>query len=152
VSNISDAFDALKARLAAVFPDHTELTNPYQVDHNSDLILAQGYGIAIGPAVNTERNLSCKLSVGRTIIIVLTRSYFATETQIALRETGTKLLLEDQFLIIKDLEKDPTAGNSTAIAKLGYQSDSGILPVKADADNFLKLESTFNIEYFEDLN
>lgn len=130
MSKISDIFDALVIDIAAELPNHNQLTNPYAIEENTSLSLNQGWGLAVGPAVNTFRQLSCKLSVNRSMIITVTRKFFANELNIAGKDNVVKLLLEDQFLLIKMVENE-TGTFSALVAKGDYSSDSGILSVKA---------------------
>lgn len=152
MSNISDAYDALVTRLETILPSHNRLPNPYKPDENADEQLKLAWGVQVSTGNNSERNISCKLSIERSIIVVLTRRFFAPDLVEDRMEVPEKALLEDQFLVIDDFEKDPTLNDSTAICKMRYDSDSGIEYVKSDEDNFIKIESTFLIEYFEDLN
>lgn len=152
MSKIVDSIDALKARIAAVLPNHKELTNPYETDENPETILKQGFGVRIREGVNSNRSGSCILSVQRTIEIVLTRKYYAYELNRTAKENTEKALLEDQFLVLQDIEGEPTIGNSNAVTQFGYTGDSGIEFVFSDEKPFYQLVSQFRLEYLEDLN
>ncbi len=149
MSKISEILDALKARVVATLPTHKQLTNPYNVSSNTEKALNLGFGIAAGPGDNTNRNLSCKLSINRTIIIILTEKFYATDLNIVAKETVEKNLFEAQFLVIKAIEEEPSLTGLTI--KSEYVSDGGIARVKEDRDQFLKIESVFNFEYTESL-
>jgi len=150
MSNISTAFDNFKTRLSTLLPSHVELTNPYSVEQNTEGALNQGYGVILGPGSNSKRLVGCKLSVVRSFNLVLTRKFYAQELNITGKETTAKDLFEDQKLVIADTEKNPTIGSS-AIAKIEYESDNGLEFVLTEADNYLKLETVFKVEYFETL-
>lgn len=150
MSKITTILNELKARIQLELPSHAQLTNPYNVGANTEMALKKGFGIAVGPGDNTNRNLSCKLSVNRSILIKLTTKFYATDLNVDAKEAAEKDLLESQFLIIKSMEKEPTLNGNLATS--GFVSDSGILRVYDDKDQFLKLESVFNFEYMEDLN
>jgi hypothetical protein len=125
------------------------LTNPYNVGANTEKSLIQGWGIAIGPAENTFRNISCKVSLNRSMIIILTRKFYAMDLNVIGKETVEKLLMEDQHEIIKAVESEPSISGVSINAS--YISDTGILRVFEDKDQFLKIESIFNFEYTEDV-
>jgi len=154
MSKISTGLDAIKTRLGIILPDHIQLSNPYDVEENTDRALNLGWGLGVGSGLNSERHLSCKLSIRRQIIIPITRRIIASELGTTRKETSEKNLLEDQFLVIDDLEKDPTVNNSNVISSMKYVSDGGIIGIargdgKNDAWRFIR--SIFQIEYFEDL-
>ena len=152
MSNISSSYDAIVTRLGVLFPNHLRMHNPYNPELNPESVLNKGYGIQMLSGVNTERNLSCLLSISRTIVIVLTRNYFSKELDTLTKASVEKTLLEDQFILIKDLEKDSTVNASSYITTFKYSSDSGIQSVFTDKNSFIKIETNFSLEYFEDLN
>lgn len=150
MSTISTAYDALKARLLAVLPNHSQMTNPYAPEQNSEQILRKSYGLRISTAENTNRQVSCQLSIRRTMEVVITRKYFASEMNRTAKETVEKDLMEDAFLVIKDIEKDADLGNN--VANILYQSDTGIEFVFSEDKPFFMTTLTFGLEYFENLN
>lgn len=155
MSNITTGFDAIKARLEALFTSgagYYQLSNPYDVDENTTSALQKGWGIAIGSASNTNRQLSCNLSLQRTMTIVLTRRRYANELDTVPKETAEKQLLEDQYILIKDLEKAIALNSAVSgLTRFQYTSDGGIESV-IEGDAFIKLVTDFEMEYFEDLN
>lgn len=154
MSNISTAYDALKTRLQTLYPSgsgYVQLVNPYEVEENTEAALKKGWGIAFGPAVNTERLLSCQLSLERTMTITFTRARFRSEFNISNQETNEKLLFEDQYLLIKDLENEPTINNaSSGITKITFTGDAGVESI-GETDAYIKLVCDFKMEYFENL-
>lgn len=155
MSNITTAFDAIKAKMLVLFPEvsgYYQLTNPYDVEENTITMHEKGWGVALGPGTNTNRQLSCRLSVQRDITIVLTRRRYANELDTPSKESAEKSILEDQYTLIKALEKDPTINSSVSgIARFVFASDGGIETILAESDAFIKLVTVFNMEYFENL-
>lgn len=151
MSKISTILTTLKTRIqaASVLPDHIQLTNPYNVAANTDQALKKGFGIAVLPGNNTNRQTSCNLSINRSIRIIVTRKFFATDLNVESKEATERDLLEDQFKIIKDIENEPSLNG--LVMQSGYISDNGIQRVRENDDKFLKLESVFDFEYNEDL-
>lgn len=150
MSKIADAYNAMITRVSTLLPSHVRLPNVYRVPQNPDPYLSQGYGIQLGSAQNTNRNLGCKLSVERQMVVVISRKFYAREYDPEEKATTEKQLFEDQFLVIKDMEKDPTLNNTVMMTK--YLSDTGIQFVDAEnKEQYMFIESTFSVEYLEDL-
>jgi len=149
MSVISTAYDAFLVRLAALYPDHKRIPQPYKLDENSDLILNKGYGLALGPANNSNGAISCQFSVRRDMIVSITRVIRANEFDIDAKDTGWKDLFEDQFLLLEDLAKENTTLGTSVISQAQYTTDSGLQFVFGDKDNFVALETVISIEYFE---
>ena len=153
MSNISTAYDAIRSAIGTILPDHTELSNPYFVERESDLNFNKAWGLAFGDATNSNRNISCRLSVQRDFIFVITRKIFKTSHRaIDTRIAEEKLLFEDQFLVIQALEKSPVINaSSSGIAKIAYVQDGGLEFVRSDQTNLIMIQTIMNLEYFEDL-
>lgn len=150
MSNISTIFDDFKSSVSALLSGHSQLTNPFDTAQNVESVLTRGYGIRLGPGNNTNRNISCKMSVQRELTLIITRKAYAQELNITGKESVEKQILEDQYLVIKAVQQSPTLGSS-AITKIDYSSDNGIEFIFTDRDNFLKIETVFTVEYFEEL-
>jgi len=150
MSDITIGYDAILTRLGVLFPDHKRIPQPYRLDQNSETILNQGYGLAIGPANNSNRNVSCQLSVRRDMIVSISRVIRANEFDIDAKDLGWKTLFEDQFLLMKDIESDPTLG-TTEIVNATFATDGGLEIIFVDKDNFVAVETVISIEYFENV-
>lgn len=148
MSKITSIFDAMVTRVSGVLTDHARLTDPYNIEQNTDLTLEKAFGVAVLDGVNTERNLSCQLSVQRTVQVSIARRYSAHELDIISKDDTVKALLEDHFLVVDAFEEEPTLGS--LVAKGAYSSDSGIIFIR-DNEPFLAIQTNFLMEYFEDL-
>lgn len=151
MSKASDAYDALKARVAVVLPNHFILPNPYAPEQNSELALKQGQGVKFLGALNSERSLSCQLSLRRSVEVIVTRKYFGSELMTATKSSVEKALFEDQYLVIREVEKDPSVALTSVVVQTRFESDSGIEFVFNDDKPFLMIRSLFSIEYIENL-
>jgi hypothetical protein len=149
MSAISTVFDTLKTRIAAVLTAHSELADAYNIEANPSLFLKKGFSVAIGAGANTKRFQSNRCSVRREMVITIARALDATELDPVGKQTTAKNLLEDLKLLISDLELNATLNAGQTF--VGYESDSGIQTVVADGENFLFLQATFLVEYFESL-
>jgi len=148
MSNITAIFDVIDSTLDAMFlPTSKKLVNPYVPEQNDDKSLARGFGFYIGSGVNTNRQLGCFASIRRYVTIINTIVNRGTERDIVIRQTSEKQLLEDQFKLIKELENDPSL--SAVVAKMVYLSDNGIEQVYGQDNNYLMIQTTFEMEYLE---
>jgi hypothetical protein len=86
------------------------------------------------------------------VSIVLTRRFYASEMNRTAKETVEKQLMEDQFLIVKDIEKDPSLGLSDVVANFQYEGDEGIQFAFSEDKPFYRLTMRFRLEYLENLN
>jgi len=150
MSHISTIYDTVRTRMATLFPTYKELPYPGSLEFNDGLFLTNGWAVQIGDATNTRRLLSCQFSISRNLSITITRKSFAVDRDITTRVAAEKGLLEDQYTMIKDLEKDPDLAST--LARIEYTSDLGIQTLFSEQLHYLYISSTFSIEYFENLN
>lgn len=152
MSLISTGYAALLARietvLGTVAGGYKRLPNPYDVSENAELELRKGYGLAVLAGENTNRQVNCKISISRSIEVVLTRLYTGKIEDAPGRASLEQLLLEDQHKIINDLEQDISINGSTMYTR--YVSDSGIEFASGVNGRFLMLKTQFSLEYLED--
>lgn len=148
MSNITDIYNAIVTQVATLFPNKRELSDSLIIDNNDELALEDGYGIYFGPATNTLRQIGCKFSIRRDIIITLTQSVRAGHKSITKIQTAEKALLENHFTLINDFSKNENIG--AVVSKRDYISDTGLERVFGERRNFIMIESIFAIEYFED--
>lgn len=151
MTTLTNIYNAVDTALDSVWGStHTELVNPFVVELNESLALNRGYGFYFGPGANTRRQLSCQLSIEREIVVINTMINRGTERDVAIRKTAEKQLLEDQFALIDYLETEPTIHG--LVSKLEFNSDNGIEFVFDEKFNYIYIESSFSMEYFEDLS
>jgi len=149
MSSVSTIYDRFVTRLGVLLPNHLRLPNPYEPAENNALFLKQGYGVKIGQGTNTNRVISNQLSIDRAYLVVITRQFFALESDAASKASTEKQLIEDSLLLIKDLESDPSMGGLAMNAS--YQSDDGINAIFTEKDQYLSTTVTINVEYLESL-
>lgn len=149
-TNITTIRSRLEALLGAVLSGYALLPNAYELATAPNIYLAKGYGIMLGAAVNSKRQVGCQVSIRREISIVLTKEVGATSTDDATREASEVTLLEDQWLMINALEQETPLTGTTGITT--YVSDNGIeLLTSAEEGRFLMVVTKFTCEYFENL-
>jgi hypothetical protein len=149
-TQISTIYDNMITRLVALFPTHVRMSNPYRPNDNIERHIENGsFGVAFGPGFNSEREMTCRLSVKREMVVTLTRKAYALEVDGAAKAVAEKQIFEDQLVLIKDFERDYTLSNT--ISNVKYVSDSGLEYVFDAKDNFIMIRTVCEIEYFENL-
>lgn len=150
MSKISTIYDALNALVAAELTDYARIPNPYLPADAANLVNEKGYGIAIGPGVNTDGTF-CSASIDRVFNLVLIYQINAFEGDALGRANSEKALMENQFSMINIFEKDPSINVDGDNVK--YLSDSGIgfLSTENNTARFFALETSFNAAYIEQL-
>ena len=155
MSNISTLYDGLISRLEAIYPSHVRLSNPYAVEDNDDQDLLLGFGVQVIDAIDSKRNLSCKMSMAQNFIVVLTRVADHLENDRPSWADEEKELLEDRFLFINDTHDNTDMGivGDAGLLQYTFISSPGIDFVFGvdEATNFMKMELLVLVEYNEDL-
>lgn len=151
MSNLSTLYDNIKTNLATILSAHTWLSEAEFINENQEQALRKGFAIQIGAGIQGDLHIGCDVSVIREIIITVTREHFARELDRDAKYTVEQALLDDQLLVIKELEKDPSQeyGLQGQVANLKFISDAGIQRVFEDKKNFLMIRSTFTLTYLE---
>lgn len=148
MSVISSVYDAVDSTLSTLLSaTHKELVNPYFPEMNETLALNRGYSFRVSNGQNTNRQLSCNLSLRREIVIINSIVTRGTDRDVAIRKVSEKQLLEDQYTIINQVEKEPTI--QELVSKLEFSIDRGIDFIFNDKFNYLYIESIFTVEYFD---
>lgn len=145
MSGISTAHSTIVTRLGSVLTGYTRIPNPYQVEFNPEPLLKKGYGVKVGPAINTNLQIA-DLTLGRDFTVVLSRKVDAHEHDAAARGTAEKSLMEDLLLVIKDLVTNSGLNGDSVVTSTNYQGDSGISFV---GEGIIYTEAEFRVDYFE---
>lgn len=146
---LSTVYDGIVTRMGALFPNHARLGDPYDIDENPDLLLKQGWALAIGPsAENTQRYATCIGSLGVNIVITFTRQFFARELDPSTKSTTEKLLLEDVQILKDDCDKNNLnlSGPNTR-----WLSFDGISKVRNDKFKIIQISCNVLVENFKNL-
>jgi hypothetical protein len=150
MSKISTLYDAIVTRIEAVLPSHTRIPNPYKIDENTQVFLNQGWGLSVAEGSDVRQQISCYTDISRLFVITLTRKAYSLESSSTGKPTTEKLLLEDQFLLLKDFALDPDLG-TTVVSVFRFVGDGGIEYVYTETDKYLKISSTFEGKIVENL-
>lgn len=156
MSTITTAYDALVAQLAATFPNHVELLDPYFPEDNDDLTSDGAWGVAFVDGENTQREIGCNYTMRRNFTVTLTRKIYKGDLNrnspsVTERRDTEKQVFEDLHRLIKAVETNVTL-NVPPIAWCVYRSDSGLERLRLENRNLIMVRAIFEIEYFESLN
>lgn len=151
MSIVSDIYDDIVTRAEALLTSHVRLPNAYSLEENSTEFLKQGWALAVGPEANTERFATCTGSFKMDFIFSITRRFIAREFDATAKATGDKNLLEDMRLIKNDFIKNSTLNTSAHVAN--WETRDGIVQILAgEKDNYIALQATVAVEYFEEIS
>ena len=150
MSKVSDIYTNLCTLVESTLSTYTKIPNPYDPEINASLLLAKGYGCAFGPASNTERFASCKLSVQRSFSIILINQVTTTDHNTTARNVIEKSIMEDLFSLINAVETDTDLNSQTV--KAIWTDDSGIEYLLADRAKYFSVVGNFECEYIENLS
>ena len=151
MSNLTDLYTAMKTRLGTVLSAHSWLPESLIIDDNSEQALRKGYTLLIGPGSQADKAICEYVTMNREIFVVITREHFALEQDRDAKYTVEQAILDDQLLVIKEFEGDPSVAYALTqnIANLRFISDGGIERVFEDKKNFYMIRSVFNVYYTE---
>lgn len=150
MSIVSDAYDELVTRLTALFPTaqgYQRLSNAYDVEQNAITLLDQGWGLAVGGAVNTNRNLCSIVTINRNWTVVLTRALDATDSDDTTRDSNIKLMLEDARTVVNSFEREVRLDDLNLNCR--FISDSGLETISPDDGSILVMRLNFEVEAFD---
>lgn len=150
MSNVTDIYDKLSTLLSTSFSSKTVIPNPFDTAQNNDNLLKNGYGFYYGGAGLPTFNLPSFQGYAREFVLVLTREVYRTDADTSLFGSTQKSMLEDQYTFISSLAKDRTLDND--LVSVEFTGDSGIEFIYADKFSHLRLISTFEVQYKEDVS
>ena len=149
MAKIEDIHTAICNLVSSTVADYKRFPNPYQIDANTFLHMKKGYGVAIGPGVDTERYLGCHVTYSRVFTLVLVQQMTETQNTTARRELIERDLLEDHDSLIKAVYNNTTLAG--VVIKATITDDGGIQFIDGDRLKFLALEMNMTVEYQDTL-
>lgn len=146
-TKITDIAAALDTLIVATLTTANKLPNPYEIESNPSILLADGYGLGFSSAVNTRREIGPCLSIERDFVVMLVSEVAKTEFDAAGVQTQAIALLEKEMSLIKAFEAETNIGGGF---NCHYSSSDEIQYLIID-DNatYFRLVTTFTIEYAE---
>jgi hypothetical protein len=152
MSKITSLYDYFVDRIEMVLPNHLRLSDPYLFVRNTESEKRQGWGLTVLNGENTFTQISCDLILSQSFQVILTRQVQGRELEINKKVMAEKQLLEDLFLLVQDIESNPTMGYPATVIDGAYQSHGGIEFIPGERDEFVKLTASFRFRYREDFN
>jgi hypothetical protein len=147
MSNISTIYDYLHTRVGVILPTHKQLLNVNNINQNTDLELALGWGVLIGSGSTRKRFATNQYTIQRTFTITNTISIFGSDVDVSIRKTAEKSLYENQIKIIGAFALDCQLNN--VVNDIEFASDAGIENIYSEQNNFIMLRSNFTLDYNE---
>lgn len=144
---ISDIYDAVLSVVETTLPNYDLLANPYIPEENANNLFDKAFGIAFGPGINENRIVCPKVSLNRTLEIILINKVTSSESNTNFLGQQQKDIFEDLFAIIKAVCNDGTINEITS--KFDYSSDAGLEFIDAVSGKYYLLSATFPFLYFE---
>lgn len=149
MSIISDIYDAMLAACETALPNYDVLANPYIPEENANNLFDKAFGIAFGPGLNENRIACPKISINRSIDLVLINKVTSSESNTNFLGQQQKDIFEDLFAIIKTVYADNTLNE--ICSKFDYSSDAGLEFIDAAQGKYYLLSATFPILYFDNI-
>ena len=149
-TKIETIYDAIVDLIEGELTTYTRLPNPYALDENDFLRLTNGFGVAIGAGVDTQRSIGCIITWERAFSISLVRRVVTTQSNVTKRETIEKEILVDHDLVRKAVYLDTTLGGN--VMKATIVDDGGVNFIDGERQKFLAIDMTLLVEYQENPN
>ena len=148
-TRIEDIYDAIADVVESTLTGYVRFPNPYVITENTYLHMKSGYGIAIGPGVDTERFVGCQISWQRSYTVVLVKQILTTQNSTDKRELVEKAILADHDALRKAIYSNSTLGQKAV--KTTLVSDGGVNFIDGDRLKFLSMEIEIVTEYLESI-
>ena len=151
MSKISSIYDNLRTLVStALGSGYRELTNPFDLQDNDELVLYKAWSVVPGPGRNTNRIIGCQKSSETEFGIPVVRLLTARDHDIDAKVAIIKELLEAQAVIFTEIEKDSDLGGTCA--KAVHVAHSSVEYLEGDRDKYLLLVMSVTAEYLENLS
>jgi hypothetical protein len=151
MSKVSDIYDQLaNVVIPSLLPSHTRFANAYSLEDNIEGLMRQGWGFRVGPSTPFESDFKSFNNV-RTFSIIVCREVVELESQFDTLDSVSKNLLEDIYILQKDLLNVDQIEIESSIEQIEAGGVTGIEFVQGEKFNFAFLEAEFLINIRENL-
>lgn len=144
-TKIETIYTNLATVVGTALTGYTKFPNPYIIDANTFLHQKAGFGIAIGPGVDTQRYVGCLVTWQRDFNITLVRQVLTTQNNTTVRVALEADILADHDALMKALFNNSTLSGYAISTTL--VSDSGLNFIDGDLMKFLAMEMTVSVQY-----
>lgn len=148
MSKIVDIRNALNTLVQGVLPDYVKLSDSYETLDNASTLMIKGYSIGYGPAERASDEW-CQgfIRIRRQFQIILTNVY-TPNLDADYRESLENSLMDDQFLVLAALERDPTLTGENINSF--FALDNGLEYLIDDRKQFIICVITASVDYIEE--
>lgn len=140
--------DYLVEKCRTLFPGKKQLFNPYAMETNNELYLADGFGVGFGALQEINSVTGC-LNFSQDFIIPLSRKFYALENDAEQRQDFEKELMEEAVALIKNIAKDVQLGGKAN--RCVFTGSPGIQQVFSESQQYIYITLTFNASFRENL-
>lgn len=151
-SKLSNVYDSLRTRLAALYSAKTVIPYPYSLADNPQQFLVSGYGIKIGSGSNSDLSTDYLHTVDRSFSVVITAEAYDLSTGNSGLITATKSLFDDLYDLKNDLLDLGRVNPMYQGEGIVYDNDNGLEEVASGEKRFLSLEAFFTFELTQEIN
>lgn len=148
MTRVTEIRAALNTLVQNQLPDYGKLSDSYETLDNASTILLKGYSVGFGPSErNSDEICQGFIRIRRQFQIILTNVYMPN-FDADYREGLENSLMDDHFLIVSALEKDPTLTGENINSF--YASDGGLEYLIDDRKQFIIVVITVSVDYIEE--
>ena len=151
MSKISSVYTALVSAIDGILTtenEYTRIPEPEDMESNSSRFLDKAWGVYYNGATPSETD-TCRFSNDHTFNCVMSRRLVTRESDTSQRDIFTKQLLEDAYLLYKNIYNYEQLGIPEDVAKIDINSTSEIKKVFDDKNKTIYLEIEFIVTIWE---
>lgn len=149
MSKITTIRSYIEGLVAGELAGYAQCANPYVPEANSQLTLAKGFGVGVGPGEPFKTDICPKYGQRRQFNVLLVNLVTSTPSNVAAFHALEDALLEDLHKIRKKLEAEFVLGG--AAIQSDYAGDTGIQFLSGDKFKFISVSADYVVLYREDL-
>jgi len=151
MSNVSLAFDAARTAIGTLFPNMTELPNPYSVEDNNQMLLENGWGLKFGASTVSPFEVLKETTSIIEFVVVLSTQIIRLDSDVEAIHTQMKALFEDEVTLRKDFLNPDQLQAQPNIRKIEWTSTSEPLEIQVSRFNFKYIEVNFSFDLAENI-
>jgi hypothetical protein len=141
---INTYYDTILKKLKEFFPEKTLIPYAYDLsDKNNHLFLENGYGVSIG-GQRFEQLDFCRLTLVRTIDVILTREVVRLDSDTQIIHEETKKMLNDVYKVQSEFYSYSELDIPDKILKVDVLGSTEIEEVLGDKAKFLAIRVNFD--------
>ncbi len=151
---LSDIHTALIAKIAALFPNKTQV-NANDLEDNPIQLMVNGWGVKVGsgtPVDSDHPAVFYTFSTDRTMSVVFTREVYDLQANLDSHNTQVGLLADDKDSLLSSLLDFSKVTGMLNGENLIYNGDNGIEFLVAGKKRFIYMEIVFSFDLTQLIN